>query len=35
VAPGSAFDPDRIAEAYWQLHTQPAGAFEREVQFRG
>jgi NADP-dependent 3-hydroxy acid dehydrogenase YdfG len=35
VARGSAFDPDRIAEAYWQLHTQPAGAFEREVQFRG
>jgi NAD(P)-dependent dehydrogenase (short-subunit alcohol dehydrogenase family) len=35
VAPGSTFDPDRIAEAYWQLHAQPAGAFEREVQFRG
>ena len=35
VAPGSAFDPDRIAEAYWRLHAQPAGAFEREVQFRG
>jgi NAD(P)-dependent dehydrogenase (short-subunit alcohol dehydrogenase family) len=35
VAPGTPFDPDRIAEAYWQLHLQPAGAFEREVQFRG
>ena len=35
VAPGTAFDPDRIAEAYWQLHTQAAGAFERELQFRG
>jgi len=35
VAPGTPFDPDRIAEAYWQLHVQPAGAFEREVQFRG
>ena len=35
VAPGTAFDPDRIADAYWQLHAQPAGAFEREVQFRG
>lgn len=35
VAPGTAFDPDRIANAYWQLHTQPIAAFEREVQFRG
>ncbi len=35
VAPGSAFDPDHIAEAYWQLHAQPVGTFEREVQFRG
>ena len=34
VAPGTAFDPDRIANAYWQLHTQPIDAFEREVQFR-
>lgn len=31
VAPGTAFDPDRIAEHYWRLHAQPAGAFEREV----
>jgi short-subunit dehydrogenase len=35
VAPGTAFDPDRIADAYWKLHAQPAGAFERELQFRG
>jgi short-subunit dehydrogenase len=35
VAPGTPFDPERIAEAYWQLHVQPAGAFERELQFRG
>jgi NAD(P)-dependent dehydrogenase (short-subunit alcohol dehydrogenase family) len=35
VAAGTAFDPDRIADAYWQLHMQPAGACEREVQFRG
>jgi NADP-dependent 3-hydroxy acid dehydrogenase YdfG len=35
VAPGAAFDPDRIAESYWQLHAQPTGAFEREVQIRG
>jgi NAD(P)-dependent dehydrogenase (short-subunit alcohol dehydrogenase family) len=35
VAPGTPFDPERIAEAYWQLHSQPAGAFERELPFRG
>jgi short-subunit dehydrogenase len=35
VAPGTPFDPERIAEAYWQLHMQPEGAFERELQFRG
>jgi NADP-dependent 3-hydroxy acid dehydrogenase YdfG len=35
VAPGTAFDPDRIAEAYWQLHGQPVESFERELQFRG
>jgi short-subunit dehydrogenase len=35
VSPGTPFDPERIAEAYWQLHVQPAGAFERELQFRG
>lgn len=35
VKPGTAFDPDRIAEAYWTLHGQQRGAFERELQFRG
>jgi len=35
VAPGSAFDPDEIAEQYWRLHTQPAGAWEREVLYSG
>jgi NAD(P)-dependent dehydrogenase (short-subunit alcohol dehydrogenase family) len=35
VTPGSPFDPDRIAEAFWQLHAQPAGGFEREVLIRG
>lgn len=34
VKPGTAFDPDRIAESYWQLHAQPAGAFEREAMFK-
>lgn len=33
VAPGSAFDPDDIAEHYWRLHTQPREAWEREVVY--
>lgn len=32
VAPGTAFDPDEIAEHYWRLHAQPAGAWELEVR---
>ena len=35
VAPGSAFDPDEIAEEYWRLHVQPAGSWEREVRYPG
>ncbi len=35
VAAGSRFDPDRIAEEYWRLHTQPRGAWEHEVLFAG
>lgn len=35
VAPGTAFDPDEIAECYWRLHTQPPSAWEREVLFAG
>ena len=32
---GLAFDPDEIAEQYWRLHTQPRGAWEREVLYSG
>lgn len=35
VAPGSRFDPDRIAEHYWRLHAQPPHAWEHEVTFTG
>ena len=35
VAPGSAFDPDEIADRYWRLHAQPRGAWEREVLYSG
>lgn len=31
VAPGSAWDPDEIAEHYWCLHTQAPGQWEHEV----
>ncbi|TDP91081.1 SDR family NAD(P)-dependent oxidoreductase [Labedaea rhizosphaerae] len=31
VAPGTDYDPDDIAEHYWRLHAQPAGAWEFEV----
>lgn len=31
VAPGTALDPDRIAERYWALHAQPPGWWQREV----
>ncbi|MCO1653738.1 SDR family NAD(P)-dependent oxidoreductase [Pseudonocardia humida] len=31
VAPGTAFDPDDIAEHYWRLHTQPRERWVREV----
>lgn len=27
------FDADRIAEAYWQLHAQPPGAWSRELLY--
>jgi NAD(P)-dependent dehydrogenase (short-subunit alcohol dehydrogenase family) len=33
VAPGGPYDPDEIAERYWQLHQQPATRWEREVLY--
>ncbi len=35
IAPGTAFDPDRISEEFWQLHAQKPGAFETERIYRG
>ncbi len=35
VKPGTAFDPDKIADVYWQLHGQTKGQFEREIVFKG
>jgi hypothetical protein len=35
VEPGTAFDPDDIAEHYWRLHTQREEDWELEFVFRG
>lgn len=35
VAPQTAFDPDRIAEAYWTLHCQPKADWLTEIVFDG
>ncbi|MBN6037642.1 SDR family NAD(P)-dependent oxidoreductase [Amycolatopsis sp. 195334CR] len=35
VAPGTAFDPDDIAEHYWRLHTQPRPEWTAEVLHSG
>ncbi|HEX4253080.1 MAG TPA: SDR family NAD(P)-dependent oxidoreductase [Pseudonocardia sp.] len=35
VAPGTAFDPDQIAEHYWSLHTQPRERWQAELLFSG
>lgn len=35
VAAGTAFDPDDIADHYWELHTQRADAWQREVVYDG
>jgi hypothetical protein len=31
VEPGTAFDPDDIAEHYWRLHCQPHHHWQREI----
>ncbi|WP_435856223.1 SDR family NAD(P)-dependent oxidoreductase [Streptomyces physcomitrii] len=31
VAPGTACDPDDIAEHYWRLHTQPKDSWQHEI----
>lgn len=33
VKPGTHFDPDKIADQYWRLHTQPIGHFEAEFVY--
>ena len=33
VVPGTAFDPNGIADQYWRLHTQPRHQWQREVVY--
>jgi short-subunit dehydrogenase len=33
IARGTAVDPDRIADTYWDLHTQPAADWQAEIAF--
>jgi short-subunit dehydrogenase len=35
VAPGTAFNPGSIAEAFWTVHTEASGAWRTEVLFSG
>jgi NAD(P)-dependent dehydrogenase (short-subunit alcohol dehydrogenase family) len=35
IKPGTAFDPDLIAQQYWILHQQPRAASEIEAVFTG
>ncbi len=34
VQPGTHFDPDRIADAFWSLHTQPPDQRKREFVYQ-
>lgn len=35
MAPGTAFDPDDIAEHYWRLHVQPQHEWQHEILHSG
>ena len=35
IQEGTAFDPRKLAEQFWQLHAQPRGSFEVERVFKG
>ncbi|WP_291298648.1 SDR family NAD(P)-dependent oxidoreductase [Elioraea sp.] len=35
VAPGTAFDPDTIAERFWAVHQEPQGEWTVETVFTG
>lgn len=33
IQPGTRFDPDSIANSYWELHSQAVGGQEREIVY--
>ena len=33
IKAGTDFDPDRLADLYWDVHCQPPDAWEREVRY--
>jgi NAD(P)-dependent dehydrogenase (short-subunit alcohol dehydrogenase family) len=35
VKPGTAFDPDKVAELFWTAHTDPPDAWQTEYRFTG
>ncbi|HEU4952673.1 MAG TPA: SDR family NAD(P)-dependent oxidoreductase [Holophagaceae bacterium] len=35
IQPGTAFDPEKLAEQFWQLHAQPRGGYEVERVIKG
>src|ERR1700760_603199 len=35
VKPGTAFDPDKVAELFWTAHTDPPDAWQIEYRFTG
>lgn len=35
IAPGTAVEPDHVADTYWGLHTQPAAELSAETVFDG
>jgi NAD(P)-dependent dehydrogenase (short-subunit alcohol dehydrogenase family) len=35
IAPGTPFDPDSIADAYWAIRTEEPGAWREEYRFEG
>jgi NAD(P)-dependent dehydrogenase (short-subunit alcohol dehydrogenase family) len=35
IQPGTSFDPDSIAAAFWSMHTDPPGRFRNEIVFTG
>jgi NAD(P)-dependent dehydrogenase (short-subunit alcohol dehydrogenase family) len=35
IAPGTAFDPDRIAETFWEVYARPGDVAAIEVKFTG